>query len=184
MTALAEIIRGWRGTDNYVKFSKRAGINRQTLKELEEGISVKLETLQRIAKNCKLSEAEWTDMLIAWIRTEIGEAQFNKVDIRPAPSAATVKKLKAANELFLSRFHRLTNAGKAQILKAMMRTEVMSCLPPINAVWERGQDLNQVLEHEAPQTWQDLADEIGKLEESKKAPNRGGAKTSRRRPQL
>jgi hypothetical protein len=165
---LAEMIRRLRGPDNYVKFAKRTGVNRQTLTELEDGESVRMETLQRIAQTCKLDEREWAEMLIAWIRCAMGEREFAKLDVRPAPTPTIAKKLKATDEMFLTLFHRLGYAEKANILKAMMRSEVRSCLPGINSVWEMHihvADMDRVVKHEVPQQWEDFAAEVAKLED-------------------
>jgi|SRR5579883_967230 len=174
---LAVIIKRLRARENYVKFAQRTGVNRQTLTELEQGIPVRLETLRRIAKGCKLDERQWAELLIAWLRVTMGEKEFANLDVRAAPSPAVVKDLMAADELFLRLFHRLGNTEKADILKAMMRREVRACLTAINAVWERGQDLDRVVEREAPSNWEEVANQIAKLEDVK-PPMAGKSKRS------
>ena len=163
---LAEIVRSLRGSDNYVKFARRTKVNRQTLTELEQGESVRIETLQRIAVAYKLDDRQWAEMLIAWIRCALGEKEYAKLDVRPAPTKLVVKELQAEDELYIKLFHRLGNIEKSNILKAMMRQEVRSCLPAINEVWERGMDLDKVLTHEVPQDWEDVATDIANLKEA------------------
>src|SRR5690242_8838935 len=84
MLTLAERVRAIRGKRNFVKFAAATGVNRQTLKDIEDGKSVQMETLKRIAASCSVDPATWDAWLIAWVHLQLGQDEFRKLDIRPA----------------------------------------------------------------------------------------------------
>jgi len=121
-----------------LKGSKRTTeVSYETFRKIERGQSVKLKTLRRIADALNVTDAEWLDMVVAWLKTEAGR-DAQKLSIRPreghsALHDAAVDKLARATDLF----QQLNSQDAEEIIKAMQRPEVRACLVAINQVWEK-----------------------------------------------
>lgn len=151
MLTLAEHIKSLRGNRNYVQFAKDTGSNRQTLKDIEDGKSVLIETVKQIADACGVDSGQWLSILIAWIRLQIGDEEFAKLDIRPAISGSPDSKESqpAPNDFgrvleFL--FRQLHSHEQVEIFKAITRPAVRECLPAINSIFENSVLKNSVFE--------------------------------------
>jgi len=148
MLTLSTKIRALRGERNFVQFAKDCGVNRQTLKDLENGASVRVSTLKKIAKRCPLRDEEWTNLLVLWVRNELAEENA-RLDIRPARSYKTIRDTPDLGDCLLAVFFRLPNEDQIQLLKAIARREVRACLAALNVLWERKPPpLDQPLDHE------------------------------------
>ncbi len=177
---LNEFIRDLRGKDSYLEFSRRTGVNRITLMQAETGERIRLSTLQTLAENLKLEKGRFTEMLIAWIRAEIGDDNSALLEIRPANEGLS-EISNQGEKLAMCCFNRLAPSEKAEVLKAMMRREVLACLPPINRLYDIqcGSDLDRVFEHDAPVPIQDF---IALLAAEKDPVRVRKAKSGKKRP--
>lgn len=134
MQTLAERIRILRGNRTVVDFADATGVSRGALKDAEDGKSIRLCTLEKIARACSVDANGWISLLISWIRVEVGDKDFRKLDIRPAlPDNSQAANFAATLELL---FRQLSAAEQTEIFKAITRTPVRQCLPAINRLYE------------------------------------------------
>jgi hypothetical protein len=99
-----------------------------------------LSTLSLIAKKCEVSPGQWIELLIGWIRAEIGEENFSLLNVKPAtlPWASGAKP--KAEALFSELFASLSSHDQRQIIVAMIRKPVLSGLPGLNRAVELQRD--------------------------------------------
>jgi transcriptional regulator with XRE-family HTH domain len=62
------------------QLAEMANVGRSTVSALENGETLKLDTLRVIAKPLQLSEAEWLALVVDWIHNEVGK-DFPKLTI-------------------------------------------------------------------------------------------------------
>jgi transcriptional regulator with XRE-family HTH domain len=129
---LSDQIRALRGKTTFSRFAQKTMVNRQTLTELEDGSSVKLSTLQLIAEKCNLGQREWINLLIGWIRAEIGEPNFSLLNVSPSTLNWAVQQKSGRAVLCSKAFASLSDEDQRQILATMVRKPVLSCLPALN----------------------------------------------------
>jgi transcriptional regulator with XRE-family HTH domain len=134
LSAKLALLKGDRKTSEIIK---DAGIARETFRKIERGDSVKLSTLRDISTAMDLTPTEWTDLIIAWLKTEAGPESRNLIiETRGQPPSLHDQpdsQVSAAMALFQN----LNAAEREDITKAMERKEVRACLPSINRVWEK-----------------------------------------------
>jgi hypothetical protein len=142
MMTLSEHIKSLRGKRNYVEFATVTHVNRQTLKDIEDGKSVLIETVKRIADACGVDAAQWLSILIAWIRLQVGDQEFAKLDIRPALSGSlhVDHPFPAGKDDFGQMvqylFRQLRSPEQVEIFKALTRPAIREGLATINRVFE------------------------------------------------
>jgi transcriptional regulator with XRE-family HTH domain len=160
MLTLATKLSSLRGERNYVQFAKDTRVNRQTLRDLENGASVRVSTLKKIAEACHLGADEWTNLLILWVRHELAE-ENGKLDIRPVLLYETIRSKPDLADCLLAVFFRLPNEDQIQLLKAIARREIRACLPALNALWERKPPpLDEPLDHDFEEILEPFASEL------------------------
>ena len=141
MSHLSEKISRLQGDLTQEQMAKRCGVSRNVFSYLAKGQSVKLSTLRKIANAFQLSRTAWLDLLIAWIRAEIGEDDFRELVVRRSETAHEGDLLHDAEqkqeESLLKHFSLLSESEQEEIMKTMQRQEVLNCLPSINRVWDR-----------------------------------------------
>ncbi len=141
MSHLSEKINRLQGDLTQEQMARRCGVSRNVFSYLAKGQTVKLSTLRKIANAFELTRAAWLDLLIAWIRAEIGEEDFKDLIVRRSETANEDGMLHDAEqkqeEILLKHFSLLSEAEQAEVVKTMQRQEVLNCLPPINQVWDR-----------------------------------------------
>ena len=136
---LGERIQSLRGKRTFLAFAKSTGVSHQTLFGVERGQSTKIDTLKRIAKACGVKDRDWADLLVLWIRTELGEEDFCRLEITPALGREDSRpkgEPTDVGQIILKEFFRLSNLDQAQLLKVMARPKVRACLPAINSVYD------------------------------------------------
>lgn len=128
-------LKSGRKTTEVLEFVK---VSRQTFRRIERGESVKLSTLKAIATAFKVTDTEWLDLLVAWLKTEAGY-DARKLWIEPKDSSVSALRDIDAGQVARATmlFSELTHADRIEITKAMQRSEVRACLPAINRVWEK-----------------------------------------------
>jgi transcriptional regulator with XRE-family HTH domain len=137
MSELSNKIKALRGDLSAEEAGQKAGVSRESFYRIERGGSVKFETLRAIAKAFELPEADWLELVAAWLRSEIGE-DANKLWIEPKDGHSRLREgedSQVARAMML--FTQLNPADRSEITKAMERPEVRGCLPAINSVWEK-----------------------------------------------
>src|SRR5512138_600473 len=77
----------------------------------------------------------WVSLLISWIRAEVGEDEFRKLDIRPTKTESG-KSAVRFSDVVEPIFRRLGTQHQLALLTAMRRPEVIPCLAAINALVE------------------------------------------------
>lgn len=135
LSAKITALKGSRKTSDLLAGTE---ISRGSFRALELGKSVKLSTLREIAALLGADEAQWIDLLVAWLKHEAGGDE-EKLWIEP--KAASTSVLHGVEESQVARammlFKNLNAADRMEITKAMKRAEVRACLPAINSVWEK-----------------------------------------------
>jgi transcriptional regulator with XRE-family HTH domain len=116
--------------------NRSKGVARTTVSAIELGIPMKLDTVRLLADALKLNTADWTTLLIDWLRIELGD-EFNRVDIRPRDS----DELHAADTAG-SRLQRLlldlSPRTQEQMLAALERPEVRDAIPALTRIYDAG----------------------------------------------
>lgn len=135
MSELANKIKTLRASQPQIEFAKRAGLSLRTICKLEAGELVRLETIRQIAKALRLSEAIKLDLLVSWLKLEVGE-DFQKlqVGIKEQPLAVRDEEfLPARIQMLIADTPR---KYQEQLHLALQRPEVLRCLPALNALYD------------------------------------------------
>ncbi len=131
---LSDQIKELRGDLSQEEFANRCGFSRIVVVQLESGKSVKFDTLDKIRAGFELGEDRWLDMVISWIREEVTDAVFRKLQIRRMNVGFAND---SAGSKLQHLFELLSTQDREQILKTMERKEVRNCLPSINHVYDK-----------------------------------------------
>lgn len=122
---LSRLIALLRGTIPIVKILKGADVSRETFRKIQHGLPVKLGTLMDIADFLKTTEAQRTELVIAWIKLEIGR-HAQRISIQPR-----TQKQDEPDEI-ATLLKQLTAADREQMLLAMVRPEVRRAIAALN----------------------------------------------------
>jgi hypothetical protein len=137
MSELSNKIKAIRGVLSAEEAGVKCGLSRESFYRVERGGSVKIETLRDIAKGFHISENEWLDLLVAWLKHEAGaDAEMLFIESKRGGSKLHDHESSQVQRA-MSLFTNLNPTDRAEITKAMQRTEVRACLPAINSVWEK-----------------------------------------------
>lgn len=131
---LSDQIKELRCDLSQEEFANRCGFSRIVVVQLEAGHSVKFDTLNKIRVGFNLGEDRWLDMVISWIREEVTDDVFKKLQIRRISSGYVSE---GGSDQVLHLFSMLSTQDREQILKTMERKEVRNCLPSINHVYDK-----------------------------------------------
>lgn len=135
MSELGNKIKSLRADQPQVEFAKRAGLSLRTICKLEAGEPVRLETVQQLAKACRLSEEDRLDLIVSWLKIEVGE-DFHKllVGVKDQPSAVReTEHLPAKIQMLIQDIPR---KFQEQIYLALQRPEVLRCVPALNDLYD------------------------------------------------
>ncbi|MBI4658516.1 MAG: hypothetical protein HY735_06655 [Verrucomicrobia bacterium] len=135
MSELGNKIKALRGVQSQIEFAKHTKLSLRTICKLEAGDLVRLATVQQIAKACKLSEPDRLDLIVAWLKLEIGEDIQNlQVEVQGQPLAARdAEYLPAKIQALVSTTPR---KYQEQICLALQRPEVLRCLSALNELYD------------------------------------------------
>jgi transcriptional regulator with XRE-family HTH domain len=169
MATLAETITGLRGSRTYVEFAVFTGVNRQTLRDVEMGAPIRLDTLRQIAKACDVSGDAWVELLILWIRSAVGEEEFQKLDVRAAAQGSDMR------SRLLEMFGSVSHTHQSLIMKALAVPQIMDCVASVTNLFDGGN---------SPGLLQRMVTGVGNLLPSSQpaAKKRAARKSSRRKP--
>jgi hypothetical protein len=137
VSELSAKIEELRGRMSISDFIRKASVSRETYRKIQIGKPVKLSTIQQVSKAFNLNKAHWHDIMVAWLKTEIGpdEAQHLWIERKAGSKLQEGKPDESARVMML--FSGLTHNERQEIIKAMERKEVRNCLPAINRSWEQ-----------------------------------------------
>lgn len=113
--------------------ASKTGISRESILRIESGDNVKLDTLRQIATGYKVSKSQWNELLICWLKLELGPDSKNLIIETREDGPSTLHDSTAsltAEAMML--FTDLTTRDREQIVLTMKRKRVMACLPHIN----------------------------------------------------
>ena len=149
MTTLTTRIEELRGTRNYVDFAKDTGVNRQTLKDAEQGVPIRLNTLRQIARASKLSRNAWQELLILWIRSAVGDKDFERLHVRPASEAIVTKDGTDIRSLLLRLFGSAPVTHQSLVIEALSSPKIMDCLASVARLFNLGKGRHERVKDEA-----------------------------------
>ena len=135
MSELGNKIKSLRADQPQVEFAKKAGLSLRTICKLEAGEPVRLETVQQLAKACRLPEGGRLDLIVSWLKLEVGE-DFHKllVGIKDQPSAMRdAEHLPAKIQMLINDIPRKV---QEQIYLALQRPEVLRCVSALNDLYD------------------------------------------------
>jgi transcriptional regulator with XRE-family HTH domain len=76
-------IREAHGLSQNAVSRRASGVSRTTIVQMENGRSVKLETLRILAAAMKARREEWLALVIAWVRDLLGEDLAGEIGLKP-----------------------------------------------------------------------------------------------------
>ena len=136
MSELGNKIRELRAAESQREFAKRAGLSLRTICKLEAGELVSLETIRRLAQVLRLSEPERLEMVVSWLKLQLGE-DFRQlaVEIRNGPGGILKEseQLSAKIQVLVSD---LPRKMQEQLYLTLQRPEVLRCLPSLNQLYD------------------------------------------------
>lgn len=136
MQTLAERIRALRGNRTVVEFAAATGVSRGALVDAESGQSIRISTLKRIASACGIDSGGWISLLISWIRVEVGEEDFCKLDVRPVMPGVVDdghgEGRPELGEVIVFLFRQLSSREQVEIFKALTTPPIREGLSDIS----------------------------------------------------
>lgn len=137
MSELSNKLAALKGKHTTAEIVEKLGISRETFRRIERGDSVKLSTLKEIANVLGVKDEDWIELIIAWIKLEIGQ-DAQKMWIEPKEQKAS--KLHDAQESAQAKammlFNQLNSEDRHQIILAMERPEIRRSLPALNKLYD------------------------------------------------
>src|SRR5258707_1226791 len=133
MSELSHLVRVFKGDKPTSAILKGADVSRETFRKIDHGQSVKLATLRSISKYLRLSQDQWRQIVMAWVKLEIGS------DARHIQLVQTADALHGRAD----KSHQIQNVAaqlepsdQKQVLLAMSRPEVRRLLHALNDFYE------------------------------------------------
>jgi hypothetical protein len=134
MSELGNHIRHLRGDSSQIAFAQKTNLSLRTICKLEAGESARLETLLRISKACGLEDGERLELIVSWLKLELGD-DFSKLIVQPK----TPGMLRDADNLpgkIQVKLRDVSKKHQEQIHLALQRPEVLRCLENLNDLYE------------------------------------------------
>ncbi|MGN6644106.1 MAG: helix-turn-helix domain-containing protein [Verrucomicrobiota bacterium] len=136
MKDLSVIIRKLRGELSQVEMAAKCGVSPRTITNLENGESVKLDTLRAIRMAYRATDSEWLRMLAAWAKAEIGpDAAY--MWIEPIENEKKVKDNNTDAKKIQRKIHELNAEERRQLLLLLQRPEIRRVLPALNKLYDK-----------------------------------------------
>lgn len=135
MSELSNKIRLLRGDISAEEAGRRVGLSRESFYRMERGGSVKLATLRQLAQGLAVSESDWLDLLVAWLRQEAGQdAGKLIIDTQAMSPLKDASESQSARALAL--FNQLNAEDRHQVLLLLQRPELRRSLPALNKLYD------------------------------------------------
>jgi len=129
---LAAAIKRLRGGMSRQDFARRCRLSHRTLVSLElppgPAGTVKLDTLRVLARALRLQNAEYLNLLLAWIRATIGEDDARRLRLQPAGAEA--------HAAFLAAFENLPMRDQVNLQLAAGRPAVLNALAAFHQAFD------------------------------------------------
>jgi hypothetical protein len=137
MSELGNLIKNLRGKKSQATIASGAGLNSRTLVRAENGQDVALSTVRALRKYFKLSDADYSELLKAWVNLQLGEdRKFVHVESRHGEKATAVA-VSAAQKRFIEQLRDLPTKYQEQLTMALERREVLKSLIPLNDLYDK-----------------------------------------------
>jgi len=137
-TDLSVLIRRLKGRRSTAEVVRGAGVSRETFRKIERGQTVKLDTLKAIADSLNVSNEAWRQLVIGWIKAEIGQHACGiSFALTSEAHEASPRYLSPAESGLLQQLEHLNQDEKIEANKALQRKEVIAFLPAINELIDR-----------------------------------------------
>lgn len=133
MSELGHKLRQLRGERTLRDVARTTKIAMRTIWRAENGVFIKIETLEQLLTGQLVPKSDWPIYIMAWIKDAISPENWASLDVRPArgliPKNPTLEKIK----------HRLTDLSHEQqhlILSMLSDDHVMAAILPIASIAE------------------------------------------------
>jgi transcriptional regulator with XRE-family HTH domain len=146
MSSLSNALEALIGNRSHNEVAKLSGISRASISKIIAGDSVKLSTLRVLAESLHVSEEDWLELVVAWIRGEITAQDAQKLIIQPTDPKSRIREEEADQiALAMMKYRALPADQRQELLLAMDRPAVMACLPAINRAWASIDESNKAV---------------------------------------
>jgi transcriptional regulator with XRE-family HTH domain len=136
MSELGNTLKKLRGKTTQAELAKACGLSSRTVGRAESGYEIYLDTLRVIAQHYKLSEPEWADLLVQWIRLQLGD-EVGHVVVASRYKHKSKSPQEAELDRFMDRFRALPEKYQRELALAVQREEVLRSIVPINELVSR-----------------------------------------------
>src|SRR5262245_45299603 len=145
--ALADKIRQVRGDLSQREFAKKVNLSLRTILKIEAGDKPRRSNLLQIVERLGLNPAERLDFLASWLRAELGEEDFELLNMTPKINSP------GSNPNPLEEFRRaaahLRTSEQELLLQVCKRPLLLEMFPVINRFYDRVKDAG-LTNHEDP----------------------------------
>lgn len=137
MSELGNKIRLLRGDLSQAEFADKVKLSLRTICKLEAGESVRLDTIQQIARACQLEESDRLQLTITWFRLEVGE-DFHKlvIEIKGKERGLAMKDADYLPGKIQVLLNDVPRKQQEQIYLALQRPEILNCLRGLNELYD------------------------------------------------
>ncbi|MGN6556335.1 MAG: helix-turn-helix domain-containing protein [Verrucomicrobiota bacterium] len=135
MKDLSVVIRKLRGDLSQAQMAEKCGVSPRTITNLENGASVKLDTLHVIRKACQIKDPEWLELLAAWAKAEIG-MDSARLWIEPITGDKKMNDQPKDVSKLEMLIHDLNAEERRQLLLLLQRPEIRRVLPALNRLYD------------------------------------------------
>lgn len=136
MSELGNRIRELRKGRSQSEFAAQARLSLRTICKLEAGESVRLKTLQQVLKALHLPESVRLELILLWLKLELGD-DFSKLEIRVRePAANTLRESDHLLGQLQVALAELPRKFQEQLLVTTQRPEILRCLLHLNDLYD------------------------------------------------
>lgn len=133
MSELGNKLKLLRGDASMEEVAARAGVNLRTYWRAEHGVPVKIETLDRISRALPATSEQWVALLMAWIRDQIGESNWDLLQVNPRAAGPRMADENTSKKI-ARRLIKLPLEDQAAVMKAVDRPELLQVIRAYNAL--------------------------------------------------
>lgn len=134
MSELGNKIKQLRGELSQLAFSKRVDLSHRTITKIEAGDKPKRANVIQIADRLRLGRVERLALLVLWLKAEVGEDDFEALNVNPVPAA--MPRADTLDRLYKAASPLSTNHQEHLVL-ACRRPEVMNNLTALNDLYDK-----------------------------------------------
>jgi DNA-binding XRE family transcriptional regulator len=139
MSELANKVRALRdgiGQSQQV-FAKTVGLSLRTITKIEAGIKPRRSNIIRLAEKLHLKPAERMEMLLLWLKSEVGYLDYEMINPQPILPSPKSKDREAPLARLLKLAPRLAAAQQEQLALACERPMVLASVATLNELHEQ-----------------------------------------------